>query len=81
MRIIPKTAKVKIEFFKNVSIVDTIIGIVGLALELLILLTNLAVSSKIIVMAVVLCLFIGLYMPFDGQKFYLMIVNFIKYIF
>ena len=48
MRIIPKTAKVKIEFFKNVSIVDTIIGIVGLALELLILLTNLAVSSKII---------------------------------
>jgi hypothetical protein len=41
MRIIPKTAKVKIEFFKNVSIVDTLIGIVGLALELLVLLTNL----------------------------------------
>ena len=81
MRIIPKTAKVKIEFFKNVSIVDTIIGIVGLALELLILLTNLVVTTKVIVMAVVLCLFIGLYMPFDGQKFYMMIVNFVKYIF
>ena len=36
MRIIPKTAKVKIEFFRNVSIVDVIIAILGLGLELLI---------------------------------------------
>ena len=39
MRIIPKTAKVKIEFFRNVSIVDVLLGIVGLALELLIFFT------------------------------------------
>ena len=45
MRIIPKTAKVKIEFFKNVSIVDTLIGIAGLGLELLIFLTNLGLLA------------------------------------
>ena len=27
MRIIPKTAKVKIEFFKNISLTDTVIGL------------------------------------------------------
>ena len=35
MRIIPKTAKVKIEFFKNVSLADTFIGLAALALEVL----------------------------------------------
>ena len=77
MRIIPKTAKVKIEFFKNVSIVDTLIGIAGLGLELLIFLTNLGILAKITVMAIVLSLFIGLYLPFDGQRFYMMILKFL----
>ena len=27
MRVIPKTAKVKIEFFKNISLTDTLIGL------------------------------------------------------
>ena len=45
MRIIPKTAKVKIEFFRNVSIVDVIIAIMGLGLELLIFFTNLGIAK------------------------------------
>ena len=32
MRIIPKTAKVRIEFFKNISVVDVIICLITLAL-------------------------------------------------
>ena len=80
MRIIPKTAKVKIEFFRNVSIVDVIIAIIGLLLELLIFFTNLGIA-KLFIMVIVLCLFIGLYLPFDGQRFYMMFVHLIKYIF
>ena len=80
MRIIPKTAKVKIEFFRNVSIVDVIIAIIGLLLELLIFFTNLGIA-KLFIMVIVLCLFIGLYLPFDGQRFYMMFVNLVKYVF
>lgn len=80
MRVIPKTAKVKIEFFRNVSIADVVIAIAGLGLELLIFFTNLGIA-KLFIMVIVLCLFIGLYMPFDGQRFYMMFVNLIKYIF
>ena len=40
MRIIPKTAKVKIEFFKNISLADTFIGLAALALEVLVFSTN-----------------------------------------
>lgn len=80
MRIIPKTAKVKIEFFRNVSIVDVLLGITGLALELLIFFTNLGIA-KVFIMVIVLCLFIGLYLPFEEQRFYMMFVNLVKYIF
>ena len=80
MRIIPKTAKVKIEFFRNVSIVDVIIAIMGLGLELLIFFTNLGIL-KLFIMVIVLCLFVGLYLPFDGQRFYMMFVNIVKYVF
>ena len=80
MRIIPKTAKVKIEFFRNVSIIDVIIAILGLGLELLIFFTNLGLA-KLFIMVIVLCIFIGLYLPFDGQRFYMMFVNLVKYVF
>ena len=79
MRIIPKTAKVKIEFFRNVSILDVIIGLLGLLLELLIFFTNLGIV-KLFIMVVVLCLFIGLFLPFEEQRFYMMFVNLVKYI-
>lgn len=80
MRIIPKTAKVKIEFFKNISIVDIIIAFLGLGFEILLFLTNIG-FVKYLIMVVVLCLFVGLYLPFDGQRFYMFFLNFVKYIF
>jgi len=80
MRIIPKTAKVKIEFFKNISIADIIITFLGLGLEILLFLTNIG-FVKYLIMAVVLCLFVGLYLPFDGQRFYMFFLNALKYIF
>ena len=81
MRIIPKTAKVKVEFFKNISLVDVIIGLIGIILEVLIFLTNLEGIAKLISMVLLLCFFVWLYLPFDGQRFYMMFVNLTRYIF
>jgi len=80
MRIIPKTAKVKVEFFKNFSLVDTLLVLVGLGLEILIFLTNIG-FWRFVVMAVVLCIFIGLFLNYDGQRFYMFFVNSVKYVF
>ena len=81
MRIIPKTAKVKVEFFKNISIVDVIIGLIGIILEVLLFLTNLGPVGKAVLMILTLCFFIWLYLPFDGQRFYMMFVNLTRYVF
>ena len=81
MRIIPKTAKVKVEFFKNISIVDVIIGLIGIILEVLLFLTNISVIAKIFFMSLLFCVFAWLYLPFDGQRFYMMFVNLAKYVF
>ncbi len=80
MRIIPKTAKVKIEFFRNVSIVDVVIALFFLMLEVLLFLTNFG-AAKYISMVVILAIAIGLYLPFDGQRFYMVIVDGVKYLF
>ena len=80
MRIIPKTAKVKIEFFKNISLADTFIGLAALALEVLVFTTNIPPIPKYAIMILVLAISIWLYMPFDGQRFYMMFVNIAKYV-
>lgn len=80
MRIIPKTAKVKVEFFKNVSIADIIIAILALAVEVLLFMTNIGIA-KYFLMVLFLCLVIGLYLPFDGQRFYMMFVHLTRYLF
>ena len=80
MRIIPKTAKVKVEFFKNVSLADTFIGLAALALEVLVFTTNIPSVPKYAIMILILAISIWLYMPFDGQRFYMMFVNMAKYV-
>ncbi len=80
MRIIPRTAKVKIQFFKSISLLDMIIAIIGLAVLLLLFLTNLG-YIRFVLMAMVLAFVICLYIPFDGQRFYKFVANVIVYIF
>lgn len=80
MRIIPKTAKVKIEFFKNISIADTVIAILALGIEVLLFLTNIGIA-KYFLMVIFLCAVVGLYLPFDGQRFYMMFVHLARYMF
>ena len=81
MRIIPKTAKVKIEFFKNISLNDTLIGLGALALEVLLFTTNIPPIAKYSMMVLILAIAIWLFMPFDGQRFYMMFVNLARYAF
>ena len=80
MRIIPKTTKVKIQFFKNISIIDIIITLVFLGLIVLLLLSNLGLA-RFIIAAVVLVLAVALFLPFEGDRFYMFLVHSVKYIF
>ena len=80
MRIIPRTTKVKIQFFRNISILDIIIAFAMLGLIVLLLLSNLGIT-RFILAAVVLVIAIGLYLPFEGDRFYLFIAHSVKYLF
>ena len=80
MRIIPKTAKVKIEFFKNISLADTIIGLAEMALLVLVFTTNIPPIPKYAIMIFITAVSVWLFMPFDGQRFYMTFVNMARYI-
>ncbi len=78
MRIIPRKTNVKIEFYRNITLSDILIAIMGIGLEALLFFTNLGFLSYILMVAV-LGVFICLYLPVDGEKVYEMIVNLIRY--
>ena len=80
MRIIPKTAKVKIKFFKNISLADVILCLFGLGIVALLLLSNLGIA-KYFLITLTVCFWCGLYFPIDGQRLYMLFVNFVRYLF
>lgn len=80
MRIIPKTTKVKIQFFRNISIADIIIAFAFLGLIVLLLLSNLGVARFILAL-IVLVVAVAMYLPFEGERFYLFLVHSVKYVF
>ena len=80
MRIIPKTAKIKVQFFKNISVVDIIIGLAFLGLIVLLFVTNMG-YARFILMFLMLVIAVGLFIPFEGQRFYIFLAYSVKYIF
>ena len=80
MRIIPKKTKVKVEFYRNFTLADILIGLVGLGIEFLILFTDYGLLTYIF-MAIVLGIFVCLYLPISGERLYLQIGSLIKFIF
>ena len=80
MRIIPKTTKVKIQFFKNISIADIIIALGVIGLIILLLLSNSGIA-RFILAIIVLAIGVGLFIPFDGDRFYMFFVHSVKYAF
>ena len=77
MRIIPRTTKVKIQFFKNISIIDIIIAFAFMGLIVLLPLSNLGIA-RFVLSAVVLIVAIFMYVPFDGDRFYMFMVHSVK---
>ena len=80
MRIIPRTTKVKIQFFRNISIPDIIIAFAFLGLVVLLLLSNLGIARFILAL-VVLVIAVAMFLPFDGERFYLFLIHSVKYVF
>lgn len=78
MRIIPKTSKVKLTFYKGITVVDIIIGFIAL------LILSITLSSNFwfrwyIALGIV-CLVIPLYLTFNGERLYQYIGFVFKYI-
>ena len=80
MRVIPKTAKVKVQFFKNVSVADILIALLAIVLVVVICLSNIGIA-RFFIAIVVLCAFVGLFLPYDGQRFYLFFRTFVRFLF
>ena len=52
MRVIPKTAKVKVQFFKNISVADILIALLAIVLTVVICLSNIGIARFFIAVAV-----------------------------
>ncbi|MCQ2793537.1 MAG: hypothetical protein MJ221_03900, partial [Bacilli bacterium] len=81
MRVIPKGTKVKVMFFKNVSILDTLIALLGVALVVLIAIANINVIVKVALILIVIGIFVTLFIEFDGERFYKASIKLIRYVF
>lgn len=80
MRIIPKKTKIKVEFYRNFTLADILIGMAGVGLEFLVMFTDYGVLTYIL-MALVLGVFICLYLPVSGERLYLQIKSLIRFLF
>ncbi|MBQ2022687.1 MAG: hypothetical protein II213_03115, partial [Lachnospiraceae bacterium] len=77
MRIIPKKTKVSMEFFKGVEIPDVMVGILGTAIVLSVIFSNLPYRMYI---AGAIAVVVGAsVVPVDGDKGYMMVYNLLKY--
>lgn len=80
MRIIPKTAKVKLQFFKNISVADVLIALIGAATVTVIIMSNIGIA-RFFIAIIVACIVASLYIPYDGQRLYLFSKTFTRYLF
>jgi len=79
MRIISKNSRVKVTFYKGITIADMVIGLVSLALIALTLSSNF--SFRFYLATGVLCLAIVLYLPLGDGRLYIEIWHLFRYLF
>ena len=79
MRIIPKNTKVKLQFYKNVTITDVVLAVIGLSFLALAVSSNL--PNKWIVAMVILIIFAPLFIPIGDVKLYNAIGYGLKFVF
>lgn len=78
MRIIPKTSKVKLTFYKGITVADMIIGFISLLVLAITLSSNLWFRWYIALGIV--CLVVPLYLTFSGERLYQYIGFIFKYL-
>ena len=78
MRIIPKKTKVAMEFFKGVEIPDVFVGIIGITIVISVVFSNL--PFRLFIGAAVAIVFGASVVPVEGEKAYMMVYNFLKYL-
>lgn len=66
------------EFFKGVELPDVIVGLVGVMLDVMLLVSNL--PGKFVVIGIVSLLFVVLIFPFDDEKGYMMVFSFLRHL-
>lgn len=79
MRIIPKNTKVKLQFYKNITITDVILAVIGLGFLALAVSSNL--HHKWIVAMVILIIFAPLFIPVGDVKLYNALGYGLKFVF
>lgn len=79
MRLIPKNTKVRLQFYKGITLPDILIGLVSLALVALTISSNLDI--KYIIAVIILCIFLPLFMPVGDERIYMTAFHLIKYLF
>ena len=79
MRIIPKKTKIKVEFYRNISIIDMIIAIIGIGIEVLLFQANFGFFQYVI-MTFVFGIFVCLFIPLDGEKLYMQIAHWVSFL-
>ena len=79
MRIIPKTTKVKLQFYKGVTIADVLLAVVGLGFLALAVSSNL--HGKWIIAMIILVVFAPLFIPIGEMKLYQAVVYGFRYLF
>ncbi|MCD7854507.1 MAG: ATP-binding protein [Clostridiales bacterium] len=77
MRIIPKKTNVSLELFKGISVLDFLVGGVGVTLAVLVLCSNL--PFKLYLFTAILIIFIGLLISIDEDKNYIFLAHIIKH--
>lgn len=78
MRIIPKNTKVKMTFYKSITIPDVIIGFIGIVLIAIALSSNL--MFKALVAGGILIFFVPLYITVNGDRLYQVVAYFFRHI-
>ncbi|MBQ7680438.1 MAG: DUF87 domain-containing protein [Butyrivibrio sp.] len=78
MRVIPKKTHIRMELFPGLEIVDVFVGGLGLALVVMLMFAN--IPGHFYMALVVAIITVGLVIPVDDDKGYLMIIYFLRYL-
>lgn len=78
MRIIPKNTKIKMTFYKGVTLSDVIVGFIGLVLVAIALSSNL--SFRFLIAGGIMIAFIPLFISVNGDRLYKIVGYFFKHL-